>query len=103
MTDPAFVVNHKIRAEIIELATCVGLSGIAEAAKEDNLVSVVGLIFAEIAHLDGQIATAEARAKEDFKATAFDPSHYEQTIAILNKRIAEQNLLLMTKGLIPKE
>lgn len=93
MSTTAAELNAAIRAEIVEMWTCLGRPHFAESAKTSGLVEAVGLIFAEVAHSDdlARMEGLQKRVRDLERELKAGSAPYEQQIAALNKRIIQMN------------
>lgn len=94
MSAPAEQLNTAVRAEIVTLLECAGRKHLVDAAKQDDLVDVIGMLFSEISDNDSEAQAApELRARvEELEALVADTrGPLQAQIAELNGRIAWSN------------
>ncbi len=87
-------INAAVRAEIVTLLECTGRKHLVEAARHDDLVDVVGMLFAEISDIDSEAQLApklRQRVAELEQLVADTHGPMQAQIAELNRRLIVAN------------
>lgn len=90
----AFELNGAIRREIVTMLGCVGRKQLADRAAVEPLVDVIGMLFTEIADLDGDAQDApklRSRVAELEQLMSDTHGPMQAQIAELNRRIVALN------------
>lgn len=85
--------NGAVRAEIVTMLECMGRKSLAERAKVDGLVDVIGMIFCELSDLDSEAQAAPELRKHiaGMEQRFADVAEMPKQMAELNRRLGAAN------------